>query len=200
MSRKYPRPIPHYRPISQKAYDTFVRQIFAVVPMDNRCADMVEALDKYLAGDRDTYASHLDEHTAITFDMLRFEIDKAIQRSARARRPRRRKVEAVSPVPEVTTQAKEETPVRKKKCPKDAKKPLSDNETLSPDPIKEIFTSLISPLPTEKESVTETQDNPSVKDSSTDDAESPVPPLLPRRIRRAAMFASRPRHKWRKIG
>lgn len=94
MSRKYPRPIPHYRPISQKAYDTFVRQIFAVVPKDNRCADMVEALDKYLNGDRDTYASHLDEHTAITFEMLRFEIDKAIERSARARRPRRRKIEA----------------------------------------------------------------------------------------------------------
>lgn len=92
MSRKYPRPIPHYRPVSQKAYDTFVRQIFAIVPKDNRCADMIDALDKYLDGDRETYASHLGEHTAITFEMLRFEIDKAIERSVRARRPRRRKI------------------------------------------------------------------------------------------------------------
>ena len=144
MSRIYRRSIPHYRPVSQKAYDTFVRYIYAVVPKDNRCADMIDALDKYLDGDRDNYASHLDEHTAITFEMLRFEIDKAIERSARARRPRHRKVEPVNPVPEVTAQAKDKIPVRKKKCPKKAKKSLSDNETLSPALIKGIFTVLSS--------------------------------------------------------
>ncbi len=103
MSRKYPKPIPHFRPVSQNAYDTFVRRIYAVVPMDHRCGAMIEALDKYLAGDRETYAAHLDEHTAMAFEMLRFEIDKAIERSARARRPRRRKdvAEAVTVISQV---------------------------------------------------------------------------------------------------
>lgn len=198
MPRKYPRPIPHYRPISQKAYDTFVRRIFAVVPKDNRCADMVDALDKYLAGDRDTYASHLDEHTTITFEMLRFEIDKAIERSTRARRPRRRKIESETTVSELAavenapvlnapvseTYAQEEKPVSKKICTKKAGKPHI-TKTISSPIVQDIFPA------------TSLSQAPRLGVSADDAA---GPPLLPRRIRRAASLALRPRHKWRKIG
>ncbi|MBD5321836.1 MAG: hypothetical protein HDS01_03575 [Bacteroides sp.] len=172
MSRKLPRPIPHFRPVSQRAYDTFVRRIYAVVPMDNRCADMIDALDKYLAGDRESYASHLDEYTAITFEMLRFEIDKAIERSARARRPRHRKAEAE---PQVTSVAPDE---KKKDMPKNNKAdgilPMSDDKVNDPE------------MPMHTDNVTQQQEGSE--------------PLLPRRIRRAAILAMRPRRKWRKIG
>lgn len=228
MSRKYPRPIPHYRPISQNAYDTFVRYIFAVVPKDNRCADMVDALDKYLDGDRDTYASHLDEHTAITFEMLRFEIDKAIERSARARRPRRRKIESETTVAESATTANalglkapvadapaaEEKPVSKRKNTKKAGKPHI-TKTLPTSITQDIFPVTSVSEQAHKESIADSRHNPPVADSlnnlstagtpqiprgadSTD--ETAAPPLLPRRIRRAAILALRPRHKWRKIG
>lgn len=104
MSRKTPARIPHFRPVSQNAYDSFVRRIYAAVPKDNRCADMLDALDKYLDGDRETYAAHLDEHTAITFEILRFDIDRAIERSARARRPRRRR--NIEPQPQIESDVK----------------------------------------------------------------------------------------------
>lgn len=175
MSRKTPAPIPHFRPVSQKAYDTFVRRIYAVVPKDNRCADMIDALDMYLDGDRETYAAHLDEHTAITFEMLRFEIDLAIERSARARRPRRRRnIETqpcAAPQPQTT--------------PRPESKVVSIAASQEELPI-------VPRAETQLDNMTQIS-NPSTRASETSS-------LPPRWMRRAAIMSMRPKKKWKKIG
>lgn len=71
-------------PISDNAYFTFAKRIMAVVRGPN-CELMLQVFNKYLEGDRLTYADELDEHLTCTFEILRFEIDKAIERSTRAR-------------------------------------------------------------------------------------------------------------------
>lgn len=74
--------IKNARPVSEKAYKCFTERIRLVVRDPER---MIAALDLYLSGDKTTYADGLTEGESITFEMLRFEIDNAIDRSARAR-------------------------------------------------------------------------------------------------------------------
>lgn len=51
---------------------------------------MLAALDSYLDGNRDTYDSELTPDCVMVFGMLRFEIDLAMARSAKARMRGRR--------------------------------------------------------------------------------------------------------------
>ena len=83
------------RAVSQTAYARFVERISLVISEPCERLAMIVALDKYLEGDRVTYAAGLPDGCALAFEMLRFEIDLAIDRSARAReRARKRKDEA----------------------------------------------------------------------------------------------------------
>ena len=73
------------RPVSQKAYARFVERIILVVTDKYKCKAMLTALDSYLDGDRANYGRNLTPDCVMVFEMLRFEIDLAIARSARAR-------------------------------------------------------------------------------------------------------------------
>ena len=73
------------RPVSQKAYDRFVKRIYLVVTNKTKREAMLAALDSYLDGNRDTYDSELTPDCVMVFGMLRFEIDLAMARSAKAR-------------------------------------------------------------------------------------------------------------------
>lgn len=86
------------RPVSEKAYRSFTERICLIAKDPT---PMLKALDLYLSGDTDTYADALDESSEMAFEMLRFEIDLAIGRSARAReRARiRKKPSSESPQP-----------------------------------------------------------------------------------------------------
>ena len=57
---------------------------------------MLIALGKYLDGDKDAYAAELTVECRIAFEMLRFDIDLAIARSAKARMRRSRKAVTIS--------------------------------------------------------------------------------------------------------
>lgn len=80
-------------PISKKAYDCFVERIIAVCTKHiGDPSSVLEVFDKYLAGERENL--YLIERyfylkgaysTRIAFEMLRPEIDRAIERSQRAR-------------------------------------------------------------------------------------------------------------------
>lgn len=70
------------RLVSEKAYKSFTERIRIVSREPER---MIAALDLYLTGDRANYADRLTESEKMAFEMLRFEIDRAIDRSARAR-------------------------------------------------------------------------------------------------------------------
>ena len=73
------------RPVSQKAYAGFVGRINLVVTDASKREAMLAALDSYLDGNRDTYDSELTPDCVMVFGMLRFEIDLAMARSAKAR-------------------------------------------------------------------------------------------------------------------
>lgn len=73
------------RPVSQKAYARFVERITIIVTDTDKRRAMLAALDAYLSGNRDTYARGLSPDCVPAFEMLRFEIDLAIARSAKAR-------------------------------------------------------------------------------------------------------------------
>lgn len=73
------------RPVSRNAYARFVERITVVVTAPAKLKAMLAALDSYLDGNRVTYAAALTPDCAMVFEMLRFEIDLAIVRSARAR-------------------------------------------------------------------------------------------------------------------
>lgn len=82
-------------PVSSKAYAGFRERIGQVITDHRKREAMYEALDKYLDGDVETYAGALTPDCAMAFEMLRFDIDQAITRSARARmRARLRKMGA----------------------------------------------------------------------------------------------------------
>lgn len=78
------------RPVSNKAYMRFVERICIVVTDRDKCNAMLAALNSYLEGNRDTYDSELTPDCVMVFGMLRFEIDLAIARSAKARMRARR--------------------------------------------------------------------------------------------------------------
>lgn len=73
------------RPVSQKAYVRFVERVIQVFADVEKCKAMIAAIDRYLDGDRSTYAEGLAPDCALAFEMLRFDIDEAIARSAKAR-------------------------------------------------------------------------------------------------------------------
>lgn len=79
------------RPVSHKAYARFVERISTVITDSTKQKAMLAALDSYLDGDRETYDRALTPDCAMTFAMLRFEIDLAISRSAKARTRARKK-------------------------------------------------------------------------------------------------------------
>ena len=83
-----------FRPVSAKAYASFIERISLVFPDSGRWAAMFVALCKYLDGDKDAYASELTEECRIAFEMLRFDIDLAMARSAKARMRRSSRAEA----------------------------------------------------------------------------------------------------------
>lgn len=84
------------RPVSAKAYAGFVERINHVFTDSCRRASMLIALGKYLDGDKDAYAAELTVECRIAFEMLRFDIDLAIARSAKARMRRSRKAVTIS--------------------------------------------------------------------------------------------------------
>lgn len=78
-------------PVSQKAYTSFIERIFRIFTVESQRTSMLIALDRYLMGDK-SYAGDLAPECAMAFEMLRFDIDLAIARSASARlRARQRK-------------------------------------------------------------------------------------------------------------
>lgn len=79
------------RPVSQKAYDRFVKRIYLVVVNKAKREAMLAALDSYLDGNRDTYDRNLSPDCVMAFRMLLFEIELAMIRSAKARSRARRK-------------------------------------------------------------------------------------------------------------
>lgn len=82
------------RPVSQKAYARFVERINLITRDSGKRAAMLAALDRYLEGDRATYASGLSPDCVMAFEMLRFDIDLAIACSEKARmRARKSKTE-----------------------------------------------------------------------------------------------------------
>lgn len=78
------------RPVSNKAYMRFVERIHIVVTDSAKRRAMLAALDSYLDGNRDTYDRELTPDCVMVFGMLRFEIDLAMARSAKARMRARR--------------------------------------------------------------------------------------------------------------
>ena len=85
------------RPVSQKAYARFVERITLVVTDASKREAMLAALDSYLDGNRDTYDCNLTPDCVMVFGMLRFEIDLAIARSAKARTRVRERRASVNP-------------------------------------------------------------------------------------------------------
>lgn len=83
--------------MSQKAYAGFVGRINLVVTDASKREAMLAALDSYLDGNRDTYDCNLTPDCVMVFGMLRFEIDLAITRSAKARTRVRERRASVSP-------------------------------------------------------------------------------------------------------
>ena len=73
------------RPVSHKAYMRFIERIYIVVTDSAKRRAMLAALDSYFDGNRDTYDSNLTPDCVMVFGMLRFEIDLAMARSAKAR-------------------------------------------------------------------------------------------------------------------
>lgn len=162
-------------PVSDNAYFTFAKRIMAVMHGPN-CELMLQTLNKYLEGDRLTYADDLDEHLRRTFEMLRFDIDKAIERSARARAIAKKRARA------------KKAEKKQKKTPKapvtDAKKPVKENTVQKPQimPDADCIHLHASQLP------------------ESDPSGSTLKNVPSRRMRRAAAHAVRPRYKWQKIG
>lgn len=103
MSRKNQNSSSSLRPVSKNAYNSFIDRISRVMPDDASRTIMVIALDCYLAGDQG-FASALNDGMRMVFEMLRFDVDKAIERSARAR-ARRRPQKGDEPAQEVKSES-----------------------------------------------------------------------------------------------
>lgn len=73
------------RPVSDKAYVSFVERVVRVFADVEKRKAMIAAIDRYLDGDRSMYAEGLAPDCVLAFEMLRFDIDEAIARSAKAR-------------------------------------------------------------------------------------------------------------------
>ena len=92
---------PDNLPISRKAYDGFVDRIRSILGKTFEGDFMVQALNDYLRGG-DSYKWGLDFTYRLVFEFLRQDIDKAIERSRKARERaamrRIRKAESVAVV------------------------------------------------------------------------------------------------------
>ena len=75
---------PDNLPISRKAYDGFVGRIRAILGTTFEGDSMIHALNDYLKGDH-SYRWGLDPACRLAFEFLRQEIDKAMERSRKAR-------------------------------------------------------------------------------------------------------------------
>lgn len=75
---------PDNLPISRKAYDGFVGRIRAILSTTFEGDSMIQALNDYLKGDH-SYRWGLDPACRLAFEFLRQEIDKAMERSRKAR-------------------------------------------------------------------------------------------------------------------
>lgn len=71
-------------PVSRKAYEGFVARINDVMGTSRKAQMMIDAMDRYLAGDSDC-TSKLDSGCRMAFEFLRQDIDVAMLRSKRAR-------------------------------------------------------------------------------------------------------------------
>ena len=160
-------------PVSDNAYFSFAKRIMAVVQGPD-CELMLQTLNKYLEGDRLTYADGLDEHLRRTFEMLRFDIDKAIERSARAR--------ALAKKRRPTYQKQHKTV--SKATANEPKKSVKEDVVQKPQLMPVVNSSSVGV--------------PMLPESDT--TECTPPPISSRRMRRAAAHAVRPRYKWQKIG
>lgn len=75
---------PDNLPLSHKAYDGFVGRIRAILGTTFEGDSMIQALNDYLKGDH-SYRWGLDPVCKLAFEFLRQEIDKAMERSRKAR-------------------------------------------------------------------------------------------------------------------
>lgn len=75
---------PDNLPLSRKAYDGFVGRIRAILSTTFEGDSMIQALNDYLKGDH-SYRWGLDPACRLAFEFLRQEIDKAMERSRKAR-------------------------------------------------------------------------------------------------------------------
>ncbi len=75
---------PDNLPLSRKAYDGFVGRIRAILGTTFEGDSMIQALNDYLKGDH-SYRWGLDPACRLAFEFLRQEIDRAIERSRKAR-------------------------------------------------------------------------------------------------------------------
>ena len=71
-------------PISRKAYKGFVDCIQSLLGESAGAASLITALDLYLSGDS-RYADGLDASLRLAFEFLRQDVDKAVERSRKAR-------------------------------------------------------------------------------------------------------------------
>ena len=128
------------RPVSNKAYMRFVERIHLVITDSAKRRAMLAALDSYLDGNRDTYDSELTPDCVMVFGMLRFEIDLAISRSAKARTRAQRKSTCPEPrkaagVTPLTTDSKHiKTTAKAKVTPGTQSTPAEDDKTIEDTP------------------------------------------------------------------
>ncbi len=101
------------RPVSQKAYDRFVKRIYLVVTNKTKREAMLAALDSYLDGNRDTYDRNLTPDCVMVFGMLRFEIELAMIRSAKARARRKQTEPENQATDNATSPAADNKPTKK---------------------------------------------------------------------------------------
>ncbi len=156
------------RPVSAKAYAGFVERINLVFADSDRRASMLLALGKYLDGDRNNYAAGLTIECRVAFEMLRFDIDLAIARSAKARMRRSRRAEA-----------KLEDHRAEPMAARISRKTVEADET--------------SPAMSDRACGEDCAN----KDGENADEKSA--PVIPRRVRRLAKRATRPKMRWRKL-
>lgn len=97
------------RPVSPKSYARFVERINLVIADEAKRLSMLSALDRYLSGDRATYAEGLTPDCALAFEMLRYDIDLAIIRSMRARMRARKRKNVATLEPQPVTSAEGES-------------------------------------------------------------------------------------------
>lgn len=199
--------IKNVRPISEKAYKSFTERINAVAPEPAR---MITALDLYLSGDRTNYADALTANEKPAFEMLRFEIDRAIDRSARARQRahhrRYAKRKSTDYVPQ--TDDKPQNITDDKPNNKTHDKPQNKVAETSTPKLTDVVESLTHPMltditlsPSTNNATCDITLSPDTNDATDDDTAAFIKAVMSsRRMRRANDRSKHSKSKWRKIG